>query len=172
MLRAVVGRDPLMAILDSATTLDTPLVILEMRVRRRDAALQLMTHGAAATDAVRDEALVLEALARRERVVGSAQGRGVALAHARSVGVMHGCVVFARAARGIDWHAADGEPVALVWLVLSPAECGLDRHRERVAHAARAVRLQRQRQRLVEAADEAALRALLQTGGTWMTSAT
>jgi len=67
------------------------------------------------------------------------------------VHVLEPCIVFARSKRGIEWDAPDGDPVRLVLLMLSPAELTAEMHVEWVARGAAVLRLQRQRQRLLDA---------------------
>ena len=74
--------------------------------------------------------------------------------------VLKPSLMFGRSRRGIDWCAEDAEPVQLVLLVLSPSVFAPAAHAERVAAAAHALRLQRMRHKLLEAAGDA-VRALL-----------
>jgi len=64
---------------------------------------------------------ILDALQAREQLGSTALGRGVALPHALSPGVMAPVVLFARLRRPIDFDARDAEPVDLVFLALWPA---------------------------------------------------
>jgi len=137
----------------------TSLFIPELGPRRKEAVLQhLVAHAAGA---VRDPAVVCDALAMRERLGVTALGKGVALPNVRSLGVLEPRVVVGRSTRGIDWGAADGQRVHLVLLTLSPAETPLDVHLDQVARLTSAIRLVRQRARLLEAADADAVAALL-----------
>jgi mannitol/fructose-specific phosphotransferase system IIA component (Ntr-type) len=65
----------------------------------------------------------------------------------------------------VDWSAADGIAVQLVLLVISPSEMGPEAHLERVARAVAITRLQRNRQKLLEAEDARALDAILREVG-------
>ena len=66
-------------------------------------------------------------------------------------------LVVARSRRGIDWKAPDGADVELVFLVLSPAAWSIEMHHEWLGRAAAFARLQRNRQRLLEATDAIAM---------------
>jgi mannitol/fructose-specific phosphotransferase system IIA component (Ntr-type) len=77
---------------------------------------------------------------------------------------MRAAMVFGRSSRGIEWDAGDG-PVQLVLLVLSPAASALTAHADRVAAAVHALRLQRTRQKLLDA-EQTTVRTLLAEAAT------
>ncbi len=142
----------------SPPLLDTSLCTFDLKSRSRDSALAEIVERLGAV--VRDAATVRESLARRERLATTATGKGVALPNVRSVAVAAGRVVLARSSRGLAWEAADREPVRLVCAVLSPSEWSEETHHEWLALAAGSLRLQRTRQRLLDAPDAAARLAL------------
>ena len=65
--------------------------------------------------------LVFERLLERERLGSTGLGHGIALPHARVPEVTRSLGAFASLARGIDYDAADGEPVDLAFALLVPA---------------------------------------------------
>lgn len=138
------------------SALDTALLIHDLKHRRRENALTDLASFAHARGAARDPARLRDALLRRERAYTSAVGRGVALPHVRSLVVTSPHVVIARARKGIEWKAADGQPVTLVLAVLCPHDLPPEAFHELLARAAEATRLQRRRQRLMSD-DEAAV---------------
>jgi len=148
-----------MAILDLTSAPDSPLDLLEIRHRRREGALKQLVESGVARGAVREPALALQALSRRERLGSSAHGKGVALPQARSITVVRPWVALARSTRGIEWPGPDDTPVRLVICVLSPAGTPLARHLARLAAVAAAVRLQKQRQWLLDTPPGPELRA-------------
>ena len=134
-----------------APVLDPALFIPDLRPRTRQAVLEHLASLAHEAGAVGDPALLNELLALRERAGTTALGKGVALPHARSLTVRRPMLVVARSARGIDWDAADEQRVTLVILALSPGEWGDEAHHAFLTRAASLARLQRHRQRLLEA---------------------
>src|SRR5262249_9729493 len=110
---------------------------------------------------VRDLDLLRETLLLRERLAPSAIGKGVAIPHARSLAVIEPRLVVARSRRGLAWGASDGGPVQIVLLALSPSERSEVAHHEFLARAVGVARLQRNRQRLLEASGFAAVAAVL-----------
>jgi len=136
-----------------ASVLDSSLYIPELKSRRKQSVLQELVARAFQAGALRGPALLLETLLVRERLAPTALGRGVALPHARSVGVSGPHVVIARSHRGIDWGSPDGQPVHLVLLVLSPAESTDEIYLDFVGRVAAVARLQRNRQRILDASE-------------------
>ena len=131
--------------------LDPSLFIPELKTRRKPSVLQELVAHATRAGAVRVPTVLCDTLLLRERLFGTGIGKGVAVPHARSIAVTEPRLVVARSRRGIAWDAADGLPVHLVLLVLSPAESGEEAHAEFVSRTAAAGRLQRNRTRLLEA---------------------
>ena len=150
-----------MAIAEYSTISGTPLDLVELRHKRRESALAQLLSVASARRAVRQHDVLLASLARRARLGTSALGRGVAVPHAHSLLVARPYVLVGRSPRGLEWDAADEQPVHLVALVLSPADLVAERHFQRVAHVVHVLRQQRQRQRLLDAADRDVVALLL-----------
>src|SRR4249920_432286 len=136
-----------------APVLDTSLFLLELKHRRRERALEDLALSASANGSAYGADRLRDALLRRERCYSSAIGKGVAIPHARSIAVSEPLVIVARSVPGVDWKSRDGLPVHLVLAVVAPADFSADAFFELVAHAAGAARLQRHRQRLLEAPD-------------------
>jgi PTS system fructose-specific IIC component len=64
---------------------------------------------------------LLAAVLAREAAGSTGIGEGVAIPHARSSRVSAPLLAIGRAAAPIDFHAADGKPVTLVFLLAVPA---------------------------------------------------
>ena len=143
------------------SALDPSLFIPELRCRRKDSALSELVSCAERSGIVCRPEAVRAVLAHREALGSSSPGRGFAIPAARSLGVLESRVVIARSKRGIEWGAPDQEPVHLIALLLSPAECPLTSHAEFITRFASALRLQRQRQRVLEAESFDAIATLL-----------
>ncbi len=132
--------------------LDPSLYTPELKSRSKEAALAHLVSLAHHAGAVRVPAPLLELLTLRERLGSTAIGKGVALPHARSLTVNRPLLVVARSRRGIDWDAPDGLPVTLLLLTLAPGEWGEETHHAFLGRAAAVARLQRNRQKLRDAA--------------------
>lgn len=150
-----------MSIAIVASVLDSSLYIPELRLKRRESALHELAELAHQAGIARNAALLHDTLLLRERAGSTAVGKGVAVPNARSISVIDSRLVVARSRRGIPWDAPDDQPVQLVLLVLSPAEHSEELHFELVARAVAAGRLQRNRQKLIEAESFEAVVAVL-----------
>ena len=150
-----------MTLVTATPVLDPSLYIAELKPRTRETVLVQMVGAAQRAGAVRGSASLLELLRLRERIGSTAIGKGAAVPHARSLTVDRPVLVVARSHRGVEWDAPDAQPVHLVLLVLSPGEWGEEAHHAFLSRVAAVARLQRNRQRLLEAADFAEVAAVL-----------
>ena len=140
---------------------DLALCISDLKARKKDQALAEMATAAGGAGFVTDAPLLTEFLKLRERLGVTAIGKGVAIPHARSTTVYLPRLVIARSPRGIDWSARDGTLVQLVILVLSPGEWSEESHHGWLARASSLARLQRNRQKLVDASTPAAASVII-----------
>ena len=81
-----------------------------------DAAAQLLAGGAGTADAIADS------LRQRERMGSTAIGHGVAIPHGRNAAFGATRAAFLRLVPAVDFNAADGEPVDLVFAMAVPAD--------------------------------------------------
>jgi mannitol/fructose-specific phosphotransferase system IIA component (Ntr-type) len=140
-----------MTIGTATPVLDPALYIPELKSRTREPVLAQLVEVARRAGVVRGPEPLLELLRLRERLGSTAIGKGVAVPHARSLTVERPSLLLARSHRGVEWDAADGQPVTLVLLALTPGEWGDDAHHAFLASAVGVARLQRNRQRLLDA---------------------
>ncbi len=107
-----------------------------------------------------EQRAVFDALMERERLGPTAMGRGVAIPHARMPGVPQMTGFFARLEKGVDFDAADGGSVDLVFLLLAPENAGAD-HLRALAKVSRLMRDEGRCAKLRATTDAAALYAIL-----------
>lgn len=69
---------------------------------------------------------VEQAVMRRERIQSTGIGHGVAAAHGQTDGVSEVTIALGISRRGIDYHAVDGQPVKLLFVLAAPP----NRHRD------------------------------------------
>ncbi len=69
---------------------------------------------------IKDKALVLEMLTRRESLGSTGIGKSIAIPHGRSLAAPELSIVFARSSKGIDFEAVDKKPVHLFFLIVAP----------------------------------------------------
>ncbi|WFL78645.1 PTS sugar transporter subunit IIA [Altererythrobacter arenosus] len=102
----------------------------------------------------------LEGLEEREALGSTGFGRGVAIPHARSTQVNRPVVVLLRLEQPVDFRAADGMPVDLVFGLLSPENAGAT-HLHALAAISRLARDEAMHEKLAEAQNAEALFALI-----------
>ncbi len=107
-----------------------------------------------------DEAEVLDGLEERERLGSTGFGRGVAIPHARISGISRPVASLLRLSEPVDFSAADGMQVDLIFGLLSPENAGVS-HLHALAAVSRIVRDERMHEALMEAQNAEALYALL-----------
>ena len=107
-----------------------------------------------------DSAHVLEHLEEREKLGSTGFGRGVAIPHARLPQLQRPMAALLKLERPVDFEAADGLPVDLVFGLLSPANSGAT-HLHALAAISRLVRDERVHDALSDAPDAEALYGVL-----------
>jgi len=78
----------------------------------------------AATDVITDREAVIRDILRREEVMSTGIGGGIAIPHAQSKGAARLAVAMGRSRREVDFNSLDGRPVQLFFLVVGPEERG------------------------------------------------
>src|SRR6478736_2914875 len=107
-----------------------------------------------------DAVTVLERLQERENLGSTGFGRGVAIPHARVDGLRRPVAALLRLEEPVDFAAADGMPVDLVFGLVSPEHSGVG-HLHALAAMSRLVRDERVHDALSEAPDAEALYGLI-----------
>lgn len=134
-------------------------VLCAVRAGSKKQALQEIAHRAADTYGLECRA-VFEGLLGREKLGSTAMGNGVAIPHARIAGLGQIVGLFARLERPVDFEAADGQGVDLLFTLLAPQEAGAD-HLRALAKVSRLMRDPAVRTKLRETDSADALYALV-----------
>ena len=69
---------------------------------------------------LKDKKLFYQAVLDREKIVSTGIGMGVAIPHAKLPDYDDFVIAIAILQKGIDWHALDGSPVRLVFMIGGP----------------------------------------------------
>jgi len=107
-----------------------------------------------------DEGTVAAGLAAREKLGTTGFGGGIAVPHARLVGLESVRGMFARLSRPIDFDSVDDVPVDVVFMLLSPPDAGAD-HLKALARVSRRLRQRDFAEKLRGAGSRDAIYALL-----------
>jgi len=105
-------------------------------------------------------AKVFDSLFVRERLGSTGLGQGVAIPHGRIKGLKEALAAFVRLAEPVTFDAPDGRPVNLIVVLLVP-EQATQQHLDILSELAQMLSDRGFRERLLAAADAAALHAML-----------
>ena len=86
-----------------------------------------------------DTAAIVASVAERERLGSTGFGNGVAIPHGKIDGLAQVYCLAARLAEPINFKAVDGQPVDLVFFLLSPPDAGAE-HLKALAAVSRVIR--------------------------------
>lgn len=95
-------------------------VLIPLLAQDKDGILKEMVQTLQRQEAIKDSDEILSLLQERERQLTTAIGNGVAIPHTRPLDVPEPLLVFGRTSRPVDFSALDGEPVRLVFLLVTP----------------------------------------------------
>jgi mannitol/fructose-specific phosphotransferase system IIA component (Ntr-type) len=104
--------------------LDPSCVALDLTASNKDAVIESLVdllHGA---QVVQDRDRMVEDLKKRERIMSTGIGGGIAVPHAQSPGANRLALSLGRLAQPIEFEALDERPVRLVFMVVAPEERG------------------------------------------------
>ncbi|HKG75225.1 MAG TPA: PTS sugar transporter subunit IIA [Aestuariivirgaceae bacterium] len=118
--------------------LDFDAIKPSMSGGNKRALLQQMAQFAAGRLQV-DAAEILSSISERERLGSTGFGQGVAIPHGKIEGLARIYGMFARLSEPVDYKAIDGQPVDLVFLLLSPPDAGAE-HLKALAAISRVTR--------------------------------
>lgn len=127
----------------------TPEQIVDLDSGDRDEVLRAMVDAAAA-DAGLDAQKLLQAVLDREALLSTGFGGGAAMPHVRLQGVRRFHTVLGRTRKGIEFAAADQQPVHILLLIVGP-EADRDGYKKLMAKGAKF--LKQEYAKLLEADD-------------------
>ncbi len=96
--------------------------VVPMRARTKEEVLEELLDTFVREGLIRNRAIVLEMLHKRESLGSTGIGKGVAIPHGRSTAVPDVSIAFGRSAQPIDFDAIDGKPAQLFFMVLAPPQ--------------------------------------------------
>ena len=119
---------------------DERLVFPDLSASSVEEALAELSAGLARAGLVKDAGDLSRRLGERERLGSTGLGGGVAIPHCKTRDLADVLLAVGVSRKGIDFGAADGVPVTLVFLVVSPADApGL--HLQALARISRVIRM-------------------------------
>lgn len=110
--------------MDIATLITLDNIRCDIEARSKKHALDLLSELLADSVGVITASEIFDSLIHRERLGCTALSGSVAVPHGRIPGIESSLGAFLRLAEPVDFDAADGEPVDLIFGLLIPDNCG------------------------------------------------
>src|SRR5512140_2007553 len=104
--------------------LDEQSIGLSMDARNMEEVIAKLVDLLVATGVVTQRDVVIQDIRKREEVMSTGIGGGIAIPHAQSRGANRLAVALGRTRQPIDFNSLDGRPVQLFFLVIGPEERG------------------------------------------------
>jgi nitrogen PTS system EIIA component len=121
-----------------ADIIDARTILPCLKVQNKKQLLQELAQGIASQVAI-DSRLVFETLLQREKLGSTGLGQGIAIPHGRLPSITRVYGLFARLHHAVPFESVDGEPVDLVFALVSPDHAGAD-HLTALARVSRLLR--------------------------------
>lgn len=102
--------------------LDIDSVLLDIKGTQKADVLSELCESLEKSGKIKDKSKILNALLEREKLGSTGIGQGVAIPHAKSETVTEVVAALGISKKGIQFDALDGEPVYLVFLLISPPD--------------------------------------------------
>ena len=134
--------------------------LCNVEARSKKHTLDILSELLASGEAEITHTEIFDSLVNREKLGCTALGQGVAIPHARVLGLEGNLGAFLKLSQPVEFDSPDGEPVDLVFALLIPEDCG-DAHLDTLARIASAFRDSQFRELLREASSSRGLYDLL-----------
>ena len=102
--------------------IEEDLMNFELGAAGKEAVIKELVELASRSKLVRDKELLEEEVIKREKLVTTGVGWGVAFPHAKTRAMKGIVIAFGRSTKGIPFEAMDGKPVHLFFLIAAPED--------------------------------------------------
>lgn len=96
-------------------------ILIDLSAADKEGAITRLAGHLALIHNLPDGALIADKIMERETEVSTGIGFGIAIPHARVENIDRVYMAAARSVKGIDFSAIDGQPVHLIFMIISPA---------------------------------------------------
>ena len=97
-------------------------MVFDLQSTGKDKVINELVELASGSKLVRDKELLLEEVLKREKLVTTGVGWGVAFPHAKTKAMKGIVIAFGRSTGGVEFGAMDGKPVHLFFLIAAPED--------------------------------------------------
>ena len=101
-------------------------IIIDLQARDKNETIVQMAGFLAAINNLQDHDLIFRKILEREAEMSTGIGLGIAIPHARVETVDRVYMAAARSVKGVDFTAIDGQPVHLIFMIVSPVHASSD----------------------------------------------
>jgi PTS system nitrogen regulatory IIA component len=140
------------------------LIFPDLSAADRAAVLRVLAARLAGLGLVRNADDLFQKLWEREQLGSTGIGGGIAIPHCKIAGLREGIVAIGIVPAGVDFGAAEGQPVRLFFLVASPAEAPAA-HLQMLAAISRWIKAGGHAERILDLHDPQAVYGFLQEAG-------
>jgi fructose-specific phosphotransferase system IIA component len=102
--------------------IEEDLMGFDLQSTGKDDVIKELVELAAKSKLVRDKNLLLDEVQKREKLVTTGVGWGVAFPHAKTKAMKGIVIAFGRSEKGVDFGAMDQKPVHLFFLIAAPED--------------------------------------------------
>jgi len=134
--------------------IEEDLMGFDLQSTSKDDVIKELVELAARSKLVRDKTLLLDEVQKREKLVTTGVGWGVAFPHAKTKAMKGIVITFGRSDRGVDFGAMDQKPVHLFFLIAAPEDT-IGAHLNVMARLSFLMKSQDNRERLLSAKNPA-----------------
>jgi nitrogen PTS system EIIA component len=121
-----------------ADIIDTRAILPVVKAQNKKQLLQELAQSLSSLVAI-DNRVIFDTLLQREKLGSTGLGQGIAIPHGRLPSITRVYGVFARLQNAIAFDSVDGDPVDLVFALISPDHAGAD-HLTALARVSRLLR--------------------------------
>jgi len=130
--------------------IEEDLMGFDLQSSSKDDVIKELVELAARSKLVRDKSLLLDEVQKREKLVTTGVGWGVAFPHAKTKAMKGIVITFGRSDKGVDFGAMDQKPVHLFFLIAAPEDT-IGAHLNVMARLSFLMKSQDNRERLLAA---------------------
>jgi len=130
--------------------IEEDLMGFDLQSSSKDDVIKELVELAARSKLVRDKSLLLDEVQKREKLVTTGVGWGVAFPHAKTKAMKGIVITFGRSDKGVDFGAMDQKPVHLFFLIAAPEDT-IGAHLNVMARLSFLMKSQDNRERLLSA---------------------
>jgi fructose-specific phosphotransferase system IIA component len=102
--------------------IEEDLMNFDLQSASKEDVINELVELAARSKLIRDKDLLLQEVLKREKLVTTGVGWGVAFPHAKTKAMKGIVIAFGRSTDGVDFGAMDGKPVHLFFMIAAPED--------------------------------------------------